>query len=120
MQYWPLKNGVSNLDLKDIEKLIADFNESPSRELEIKMADFQLRLSKNEFSGKLLQQLQQQPVQVAKQSEVNAKQATTAVKNVEQTKDETAKKMLLKHQWLAVSFYNRHLARNHMSKLAVR
>ncbi|WP_415589887.1 acetyl-CoA carboxylase biotin carboxyl carrier protein [Liquorilactobacillus ghanensis] len=96
MQYWPLKNGVSNLDLKDIEKLIADFNESPSRELEIKMADFQLRLSKNEFSGKLLQQLQQQPVQVAKQSEVNAKQATTAVKNVEQTKDETAKKNVIK------------------------
>ncbi|KRM88890.1 acetyl-CoA carboxylase biotin carboxyl carrier protein [Liquorilactobacillus vini] len=46
------------MNLKEIQRLISDFNQSPCRELEIKTKDFQLHLSKNELSTKLLKQLQ--------------------------------------------------------------
>lgn len=59
------------LDLKAIQELIDDFNASPTRELEIKTADFQLRLSKNELSAKLLEQLtQSRPTKTAKPAEI--------------------------------------------------
>ncbi|WP_281164268.1 acetyl-CoA carboxylase biotin carboxyl carrier protein [Liquorilactobacillus sicerae] len=45
------------MNLKEIQRLISDFNQSPCRELEIKTKDFQLHLSKNELSTKLLKQL---------------------------------------------------------------
>lgn len=95
MLCWHLKNGVNNLDLKDIEKLIADFNESPSRELEIKMADFQLHLSKNELSGKLLQQLQQ-PIQTTKQVSTTDNPSNTSVENQNANSEQTAKKDVIK------------------------
>ena len=92
---WHLKNGVNNLDLKDIEKLIADFNESPSRELEIKMADFQLHLSKNELSGKLLQQLQQ-PIQTTKQVSTTDNPSNASAENQNVNSEQTAKKDVIK------------------------
>jgi acetyl-CoA carboxylase biotin carboxyl carrier protein len=95
MLCWHLKNGVNNLDLKDIEKLIADFNESPSRELEIKMADFQLHLSKNELSGKLLQQLQQ-PIQTTKQVSTTDNPSNASAENQNVNSEQTAKKDVIK------------------------
>lgn len=95
MLCWHLKNGVNNLDLKDIEKLIADFNESPSRELEIKMADFQLHLSKNELSGKLLRQLQQ-PIQTTKQVSTTDNPSNASAENQNVNSEQTAKKDVIK------------------------
>ncbi|KRL40527.1 MAG: acetyl-CoA carboxylase biotin carboxyl carrier protein [Liquorilactobacillus nagelii] len=86
---------MNNLDLKDIEKLIADFNESPSRELEIKMADFQLHLSKNELSGKLLQQLQQ-PIQTTKQVSTTDNPSNASAENQNVNSEQTAKKDVIK------------------------
>ncbi|KRM95788.1 biotin carboxyl carrier protein of acetyl-CoA carboxylase [Liquorilactobacillus aquaticus DSM 21051] len=43
------------MDYKEIQKLIADFNDSPSRELEITTGDFHIRLSKNKVSQPIVQ-----------------------------------------------------------------
>ena len=66
------------LDLKAIQELIDDFNASPTRELEIKTADFQLRLSKNELSAKLLEQITQpRPTKTTKAAETQVNKPAT-------------------------------------------
>ncbi|KRL04985.1 acetyl-CoA carboxylase biotin carboxyl carrier protein [Liquorilactobacillus oeni] len=45
------------MDLTEIQKLISEFNESATREMEIETDGFHLRLSKNEVTAQLLQQL---------------------------------------------------------------
>jgi acetyl-CoA carboxylase biotin carboxyl carrier protein len=75
------------LDLKAIQELIDDFNASPTRELEIKTADFQLRLSKNELSAKLLERLTQprsnetaKSVEIQKNKPLNKVQKYSVIK----------------------------------------
>ncbi|KRL38800.1 acetyl-CoA carboxylase biotin carboxyl carrier protein [Liquorilactobacillus uvarum] len=43
------------MNYKEIQELIADFNDSPSRELEITTEDFHIRLSKNKVSQPIVQ-----------------------------------------------------------------
>lgn len=45
------------MDFKDVEKLMANFNDSEMRELEIKVEDFEIRLSKNEISQSMLESM---------------------------------------------------------------
>ncbi|KRM90303.1 acetyl-CoA carboxylase biotin carboxyl carrier protein [Liquorilactobacillus cacaonum] len=45
------------MDFIEIQKIIADFNDSPTRELEIETDGFKLRLSKNEIATQLSSQV---------------------------------------------------------------
>ncbi|MFT8425334.1 MAG: acetyl-CoA carboxylase biotin carboxyl carrier protein [Liquorilactobacillus sp.] len=46
------------MEFIEIQKLISDFNDSPMRELEIETEGLKLKLSKNELSRQMIQQLQ--------------------------------------------------------------
>lgn len=65
------------MDFKDVEKLMANFNDSEMRELEIKVEDFEIRLSKNEISQSMLESMIKpqiiEPKQTINAVESNAK-----------------------------------------------
>src|SRR3712207_4149367 len=48
MQSWPSGNGVMNVKLKEIQTLMANFENSQTREMKLDDGDFHLYLNKNE------------------------------------------------------------------------
>lgn len=66
------------MDFIEIQKLISDFNDSPMRELEIETEGLKLKLSKNELSTKMVQQLQPnvKPQRESKKAEQDSTQTS--------------------------------------------
>lgn len=76
------------MDFKDVAKLMANFNDSEMRELEIKVKDFEIRLSKNEISQKMLESLVKP--QIIEPNETTSTVESNAETNQEVQEDETA------------------------------
>lgn len=76
------------MDFKDVEKLMANFNDSEMRELEIKVEDFEIRLSKNEVSQSMLESMTKPQIIEPKQT-INAVESNVKASE-EKHEDEAA------------------------------